>query len=120
MITRVLRAENLLDRVYICSVPDTGDMHSIWPTYLKHWCPHFDIVYSNDLLTQLCLEYAGIPYRTIPFFKREEYSGTKIRMLMARGSDEWRRLVHSEVSRFIDEINGVERVRKLAKIENII
>ncbi len=120
MIVRTLKAEGLIDRVYICSVPDTGNMHSIWPAHLKHWCPHFDVVYTNDALTQLCLEYANVPYRTIPFFKREEYSGTRIRVLMAVGDEEWRKLVHREVSRFIDRINGVERIRKLARIENII
>ncbi len=120
MITRVLKTEGLLERVHICVVPDTGDMHTVWPAHLRHWCPHFDVVYTNDLLTRLCLEYANIPYRGIPFFKREEYSGTLIRMLMARGSNRWRKLVHSEVSAFIDEIGGVERVKKLAQIESVI
>jgi nicotinamide mononucleotide adenylyltransferase len=39
---------------------------------------------------------------------------------MAKGDDTWRSLVHPEVARVIDRIGGVERVRKLAKLENII
>ncbi len=121
MIMRVVKRENIIDRVYICSVPDTvGDAHTIWPSYLRHWCPKFDIVFTNDPLSQLCLEYANLKYSEIPFFNREKYSGTYIRTLMAHRDDRWRELVPRDVAEFIDEINGVERVVKLAKIEKII
>ncbi len=121
MITRVLKSENILDRVYICSVPDTiGDVHTIWPSYLRHWCPEFDVVYTNDLLSQICLEYAKVSYSEIPFFDRERYSGTYIRTLMAHRDDKWRELVPKDVADFIDRVNGVERIVRLAKIEKII
>ncbi len=120
MIVNVLKTEGLLDRVYICSVPDTDNMHTLWPQYLKHWCPEFDIVYTNDPLSQLCVDYAGIRYSTIPFFERERYSGTRIRLLMARRDKKWRELVPRPVVEVLDRIRGEERVAKLAKIENIL
>ncbi len=120
MITRALRKEGLLDRVYICSVPDTDSMHTLWPHYLEHWCPKFDIVYTNDPLSQLCVEYAGIKYSPIPFFDREKYSGTRIRLLMARGDPTWRQLVPQEVAEYLDKIRAEERLRKLAMIESIL
>ncbi|NPA23472.1 MAG: nicotinamide-nucleotide adenylyltransferase [Crenarchaeota archaeon] len=121
MIHRVLKELGLLDRAYICSVPDTcGEMHTIWPAYLRHWCPKFDIVFTNDPLSELCLDYANIKHVGIPFFDRNQLSGTYIRKLMAVKDDRWRELVPRQVERFIDEINGVDRVVKLARIEKII
>lgn len=120
MIVRVFKSLNLINKVYICTVPDTYGEHSIWYSYLKHWCPKFDIVFTNDEFTKLCLEYGGFKVENTPFFDREKYSGTYIRKLIAQGIEDWKNLVHQEVVNFIEEVNGVERIRKLAKIEGII
>jgi nicotinamide mononucleotide adenylyltransferase len=41
-------------------------------------------------------------------------------MLMALGKDEWVTLVPEPVRDFINRVNGVERVRKLAIIEGVL
>ncbi len=115
MIFRTLLREGLLSRVYVCQVPDTDDMSSIWFSYLKHWCPEFDVVYTNDEYTRLCLEYAGIRVRSIPYFQRDKLSGTRIRELMASGSSEWMELVPEEVKNVILRIDGVSRISRLFK-----
>ncbi|NPA71144.1 MAG: nicotinamide-nucleotide adenylyltransferase [Crenarchaeota archaeon] len=121
MITRVMRELELINKIYICSVPDTcGEMHTIWPAYLRHWCPKFDVVFTNDPLSQLCLEYANIEYRSIPFFNREKLSGTHIRTLIAKGDPKWRDLVPPQVASYLEEIGGIERIVKLARMEKVI
>ncbi len=121
MIFRTLRAHKMMDRVYICSVPDTvGEAHTVWPAYLRHWCPKFDIVFTNDPLSELCLDFADIRHEEIPLFDRDNLSGTHIRRLIALRDDRWRELVPRQVEMYIEEIGGIERIVKLAKIEKVI
>jgi len=114
MIWRTLKAEGLLSKCIISVVPDTNSCHSIWVAVVKQYCPRFDVVFTNDPLSYRLFNEAGIDVRRIPFFKREVYNATRIRELMIRGEEKWRSYVPKEVSKFIDEIHGVERLRFLA------
>lgn len=115
MITRVLRAENLMDRVYISAIPDTDTQHNMWVSMVKTYSPPFDRVYTNDPLSRLLFEEAGIEVYSIPYYNREKYEATLIRKMIATGNDEWKKLVHPEVVRVIMEIGGEERLREIFK-----
>jgi len=116
MIYRTLRAEKLLDRVIVCSVPDTDGRHAIWVQMVIACCPSFKRVYTNDPLTRLLFEEAGFEVRGIPFFERERYEGTAIRLEMAKNGD-WRSRVPPTVAEVIEKIAGVERVARLYRME---
>ena len=120
MITQTLRKLGVLDRVYICSIPDTKSQSGIWYSYVKEYCPRFDIVYTNDLRTRLCLENFGFKVESTPIFDRDKYCGTKIRLMIAQGDETWKNLVPKEVVNFIISVGGVERIVQLAKIEGIL
>jgi len=112
MIWRVLRAEGLLDRCVIVTIPDTDRRHALWVSVVLHYSPPFDRVYTNDPLSQLLFREAGMEVRPIPMFNREEYSATKIRELIARG-ESWEHLVPAEVAEFIKEVRGDVRIREI-------
>ena len=110
MIWRVLRAENLLHKCIITLIPDTNGQHALWVSVVLQNTPRFDIVYTNDPLTQLLFKEANIKVRNIPFFDRNKYCATTIRKLIAENKP-WEHLVHPEVAKYIKEIKGDERIR---------
>lgn len=116
MIVSALKEYNMWDRVLVCSVLDTNGQHSLWVQLVLSSCPRFTRVYSNEPLTRLLFEEAGFNVLSIPFFDRDKYEGTRIRISMAEGGD-WKSCVPSSVARIIEEIKGVERVARLYKLE---
>lgn len=121
---RIDMVAEVLDRIgvrySVCTIPDTGGLASIWYSYVKNYCPSFDLIYSNDEFTRLALSYWRIPVFNTPLFDKNTLSGSNIRLLIALGKDEWVSLVPPEVKKIIDMVNGVERIRKLALIEGVI
>ncbi len=120
MIFKTLRNMRILDRIYICTIPDTYGEHSLWHAYVKHCCPDFQVAYTNDEFTKVCLEYGGYRVENIPFFDREKYNSTRVRLAMAKELEEWKFLVPESVVEIIERIRGVERVKRLAIIEKVI
>jgi len=114
MIWRVLKSEGLLSRCIITTIPDTNKKHSLWVSMVLHYAPRFQCVYTNDPLSQLLFKEANIEVFPIPMFNRSEYSATRIRRLIAEGKP-WEHLVPKEVARFIKEISGEDRIRKIFK-----
>ncbi|AKG39141.1 MAG: nicotinamide-nucleotide adenylyltransferase [Infirmifilum sp.] len=119
MIWEALKQENLLERALIVMVPDTYSEHSKWICNIRTYAPTFDTAYTNDELSRLLLEEAGYQVSPIPFFDREKYSGTSIRLLMARGM-QWRDLVPQATAKVIDAINGEQRVQRIYRLHGIV
>jgi len=112
MIYRVIRENGLLGRVWMITIPDIN-MPLTWTAYVLSMSPRVDVVASGNPQTLYLFEWLGKPTKRITLLEPMRYHGTRIRELMARGSDEWRELVPPSVSEYIDEIKGVERVRRL-------
>ncbi|MDY6764545.1 MAG: nicotinamide-nucleotide adenylyltransferase, partial [Halobacteria archaeon] len=93
------------------------DRNSVWVSHIGSMCPPFDVVYSNNPLVTRLFEEEGIEVRGMSLFKRDRYSGTRIRELILKG-EEWEHLVPDPVSGAIDEINGVERLRKVSESDH--
>jgi len=110
MIHRTLEKEGI--RAHIIPIADV-DYNSVWASHVISLCPPFEAVLSNNPLT---IELFSPLKRVIgtEMFSRQEYSGKEIRGRMIEGKD-WRSLVPDEVSKYIDEIKGIERIRYLAK-----
>ena len=121
---RIEMVTSVLDEVgvkyTICTIPDTGGQASIWFSYVKNYCPRFDMVYSNDPFTRLALTYWNIPALQTPLFDKDNLSGSNIRLMIARGDEGWVNLVPASVRDFLIEINAVERIRVLARIEGVV
>ncbi len=117
---RVLMLHNALEdlsiRHYILPIEDVR-YNSIWVHHVAARTPRFDVVYSNNPLVIQLFREAGFCVKESPLYVRETFSGTEIRKLMISG-DEWKHLVPKPVSEVIEEIDGVTRLRNVAKSDD--
>jgi len=102
-------------RYLIVPVPDVEN-HALWVPSVKSTIPEFARVYSNDPLTSRLFREAGIEVRPIPLYRRERYSATEVRRLILEGGN-WHELLPNSVAEFIEQVDGVERIRSLNKTD---
>lgn len=113
MITKATQAMDLL--TYVVPIEDLN-RNAVWVSHVQSMSPNFDVAYSNNPLVVRLFEEAGIEVRQSPMFQREEFEGTEIRTRMAAG-DDWTSLVPRTVAEVIDEIEGVERIRRVTETD---
>ena len=97
---------------YVVPIEDL-ERNSVWVSHVQSMCPQFDVAYSNNPLVIQLFSEAGVQVRQSPMFRREELEGTELRERMIDGGD-WRELVPDAVTEVIEEIGGVERIRRVA------
>jgi nicotinamide-nucleotide adenylyltransferase len=102
-------------KLWIVPVPDVH-LHMLWVSAVEGYTPKFDLVYSNEPLTRRLFTEAGYQVKNIPLFERSVYSSTIIRERMVKG-DSWTELVPKAVADFINQIDGVNRLRDLAQTD---
>ena len=118
MIRRALENEGIdLKQVWIIPIPDVH-VHMMWVSEVIGYTPKFNVVYTNEPLTKRLFIEAGFEVKPISFIRREIYSATEIRRRMIEDGD-WEELVPKAVAKYIKEIDGVQRVRDLAKTDKI-
>ena len=118
MISRALKESSIdLSRVWIVPVPDVH-LHMLWVSALEGYTPHFDVVFSNEPLTCRLFMEAGYKVKKIRFFERRLYTSTLIREKMIQG-DDWKDLVPKSVETFLQEIDGINRLRDLNRTDKI-
>jgi nicotinamide-nucleotide adenylyltransferase len=118
MVRKALEENGIDDsRFWIVPVPDVH-LHMMWVSALKGYVPRFDVVYSNEPLTRRLFIEAGYEVKPIYLHKREIYSSTKVREKMLKGED-WKELVPRSVAAFLEEIDGISRLRDLAQRNNV-
>jgi nicotinamide-nucleotide adenylyltransferase len=116
MIRRALQEANMdLSRLWVVPVPDVH-LHMLWVSALEGYTPRFNVVYSNEPLTRRLFMEAGYPIKGIRFFQRKLYVSTLIREKMLQG-ESWTTLVPKSVAGFINEIDGVNRLRDLNRTD---
>ena len=76
--------EARLDRIVPVPLLDI-DRHSLWVSYLTSLLPRFERVYTNNPLTRLLFEAAGVAVEAPELIDREHLEGTRIRAVMASG-----------------------------------
>ena len=118
MIQSALDAASI-DRIkyLIIPLPD-APAHRVWVSQVESQIPRFDVVYSNQSLTRRLLIEAGYEVRGIKLFERGKYEATEIRKRILNGED-WSDLVPSEVYQIVQDIDGENRIRDLAKTDSI-
>ena len=118
MIRQALEAAGVdLGKLWIVPVPDVN-LHMLWVSAVEGYTPRFNIVYSNEPLTRRLFMEAGYKVTDVPFFDRKVYNSTFIREKMAN-DDSWTALVPTAVAEFIEEIDGVNRIRDLARTDKV-
>src|SRR4030043_369863 len=114
MVRRALGGAGIdYSRLWILPVPDVH-LHMLWVSALEGYTPHFNVVYSNEPLTRRLFMEAGYKVKSIRFFERKLYTSTLVREKMLK-EESWTTLVPKSVADFITEIDGVNRLRDLAR-----
>jgi|Deesub1362A_J573_1020465.scaffolds.fasta_scaffold00128_29 nicotinamide-nucleotide adenylyltransferase len=103
--------KKFLDRIIVIPISNIEN-NSPWLHNLKSFVPPFEVLFSNHPLVKILAEKEGIEVRPIPFLKREEYVGEKIREMMLKKGG-WKELLPKDVVEMIEKIKGVERVRRI-------
>jgi len=110
MITRAL--SSLGCPFYVIPIEDIK-RNALWVAHVRSMTPPFDICYSsNPLVVQLFSE-AGVDVQSPSMYERDTLSGTEIRRRILAG-ESWESLVPHEVAQVIEEIDGTERLRRIA------
>ena len=112
MVYRVVKENGLTGRVWIIPIPDLN-MPLTWTAYTLSLSPRVDAVASGNPQILYLFEWLGVKTLRIRLVEPEKYHGNRIRNLMIQGNDEWKELVPVTIVDYIDEIRGVERVRRL-------
>lgn len=106
-----------LDTVtYVVPIEDL-DRNSVWVSHVQSMCPHFDVAYSNNPLVVELFEEAGVEVRNAPMYDRDQLEGTRIRDRMIEGGD-WESLVPDPVVSVIEEVGGIERIRRISDTDS--
>jgi nicotinamide-nucleotide adenylyltransferase len=110
MVTKALVDVDIV--TYAVPIEDL-DRNSVWVSHVQSMCPTFDVAYSNNPLVIQLFHEAGVEVRRSPMFRREVLEGTDIREKMI-ADDGWRKLVPDEVVGVVEEIDGIERIQRVA------
>ena len=113
MITKSL--EDIGPTVYSIPIEDIN-RNSLWVSHVQTMCPPFDRAYTNNPLVMQLFEEEGIETKENVLFERDKYSGTKIRTKMLE-DEEGEYLVPEPTAEVIEEINGVERLKKVSRTD---
>ena len=92
-------------------IPD-ANAHALWLAYVELLIPKYDIVFSNDPLTIQLFQEKNIKVIQVSLENRSKYSATEVRKKIIK-DENWRELIPSSVAKIIDEIGGIERLKKL-------
>jgi nicotinamide-nucleotide adenylyltransferase len=119
MIRSALKEAGLdLSRLWIVPVPDVH-LHMLWVSAVEGYTPKFNVVYSNEPLTRRLFTEAGYKVTELPLFDRKVYNSTLVREKMLK-DESWTTLIPKAVADFIREIDGVNRLRDLARTDKLV
>jgi len=111
MITRSL--SDLPCPFYVIPIEDIK-RNALWVSHVISMTPPFDLCYSSNPLVVRLFTEAGITVKSPAMYERRTRSGTEIRRRMLNGTV-WKRLVPPPVIDVLDEIDGVARLRQIAR-----
>ena len=111
MITRSL--ESLGCPYYVIPIEDI-QRNALWVGHVRSMAPPFDICYSSNPLVVRLFREAGMKVMSPAMYERELLSGTEIRRRMLAG-EPWKNLVPKAVVQVLKEIDGIGRLRQIAR-----
>ena len=117
MIKESLNADMDLDqkRLLIIPIPDIN-IHSLWTAQISNSVPKFESVFTNDEFTSMLFRENGVKVIKPPLHRRHEFSGTTIRKRILDNL-EWLNLVSPQTAVVIEDIAGVQRIKKLSLLD---
>ena len=103
--------DSMKNKISIYFIPDL-DNHAKWIEKIDTIVPKFDIVFSNDPLTDHLFSKRTINVISIPFLNRDTLSGTNIRNLIIN-DQKWENFVPEGTKNFLINIGAKEHLKNL-------
>ena len=103
--------DSMKNKITIYFIPDV-DNHVKWIEKIDTIVPKFDIVFSNDPLTDHLYSKRTVRVISIPFLKRDQLSGTRIRDLI-KSDQKWDDLVPSGTNHLLENLDAKNRLKIL-------
>ncbi len=100
---------------YLVPIEDVNS-NPLWVAHVEALTPKFDRVYTNNALVKRLFIEKGYKVESLELLNRKDWAGTKIREKMLNGED-WEKYVPRIVADIIKEIDGIQRIRDLAKTD---
>ena len=113
MISQVMAEVDV--QTYVVPLEDI-DRNAVWVSHVESMCPPFDVVYSNNPLVIRLFTEADYEVRDSQMIDRGRLRGTRIRERIVDG-DPWQDRVPEAVVGAIAEIDGVARLRGVARTD---
>ncbi len=102
---------SISNRIQVFSIPDLEN-HEKWIENIDLIIPDFDVVFTNDELTQSLYSKLGKKVIPVPFKNREVLSGTNIRNKILSDQD-WHTLVPVGTKTVLKKIDANNRLKIL-------
>jgi len=99
------------EKIKIFYIPDLEN-HEKWIENIDIIVPKFDVVFTNDELTQSLYSRRGIKVISVPFTNRDTLSGTKIRIKI-ESDQNWEHLVPEGTKKILQKISAKDRMKSL-------
>ncbi|MEM3676231.1 MAG: nicotinamide-nucleotide adenylyltransferase [Thermoplasmataceae archaeon] len=112
MISSTLENEGVF-QYYLVPIEDVNS-NPLWVAHVESLTPRFNRVYTNNPLVRRLFFEKGYTVNSMTLINRDSWSGTRIREKMLSGGD-WKKDVPPTVASIIEEIDGVNRLRDLAR-----
>lgn len=103
--------DSMKNKIKIYFIPDV-DNHVKWIEKIDTIVPKFDIVFSNDPLTDHLYSKRVVKVISIPFLKRDQLSGTRIRNLIIH-DQKWENFVPEGTKNFLINFGVKEHLKNL-------
>ena len=105
-----------LSKIIIIPIVDEED-NAVWFPKLVSMLPPFEVLYSGNKLA-VTLASSHLEVKSPKFVNRKQFNGSYIRYKMVRG-ETWAHLVSKSVFDIIYSMGGIDRLKALAKHENL-
>lgn len=111
MISLALKGKKLHDNISIVPINDARN-HTEWIESIKNTIGEYNLIFTNDELTEKLFKEEGAEVLNVPLQDRNELSATEVRKRLELDK-EWESLVTPEIARYLKEINAVERMKSI-------
>ncbi len=103
--------DSIKNKISIFPIPDL-DNHVKWIQNIDTIVPDYEIIFSNDPMTEHLYSKRKIQVTAIPFLKRDQLSGTRLRDLI-KSDQKWDDLVPEGTKILLENLDAKNRLKIL-------
>ena len=103
--------DSIQNKISIFPIPDL-DNHVKWIQNIDTIVPDYEIIFSNDPMTEHLYSKRNVQVFAIPFLKRDQLSGTRLRDLI-KSDQKWDDLVPEGTNLILENLDEKNRLKIL-------